>query len=141
VQFFLQFSMENETEFAMIKKLFLPALFASVLILGCRKAEIETYSCSSKANESNLSERQINKAYNKAFYTTVLDAAKGIAKPFLLVQGYVTLPGVTVNGNSYIQNGISYTVSQSYQNPSTSMLYYIYAADYNTYHITSFSSI
>lgn len=106
---------------------------------ACNKEDLPTVN-NLPENPAASSERLASN-YNSAFYTTVLSAAQGIANPFLIQQGYITSTGVTVNGNTLTQDGIVYTVSQSYQNPSTSALYYLYSADYGSYGISSFSPV
>ena len=60
--------------------------------------------------------------YNNTYYNSVLEAAKGLAQPYLLQQGFYTLPGVTINGDSLVYNNISYAVNESYSEGSE---YYI----------------
>lgn len=79
------------------------------------------------------------KSYNDSFYNSVLEAAIGIAQPYLLQQKYYTMPGVTVNGNSLIYNGVTYPVTESYFNPGTG--YYIPSSLYSQYGISNFKSI
>jgi len=43
---------------------------------------------------SNSSDAQLLSGYNQQFYTSVFSSAEGIAMPFLLQQGYKTMPGL-----------------------------------------------
>ena len=113
-------------------------LLTILLIGGCKKDELDPVSSFQRLASSN---ERLALNYNSTFYSSVLNAAKSIAAPFLIQQGYITSTGVTVNGNTLVQDGIVYTVSQSYQNPSTSPLYYLYSADYSGYGISVFSSV
>ena len=78
-------------------------------------------------------------SYNDSFYNSVLEAAIGIAQPYLLQQKYYTMPGVSVSGSSLIYNGVTYPVSESYFNPGTG--YYIASSLYSQYGINNFKSI
>jgi len=82
-------------------------------------------------------------SYNDSFYSSTLSAAEGIAQPFLLQQGYLTLPGVTVIDTSLVYNGIKYLTSNVYFTPRTISRtgFYISSTDYPYYGITNFSSI
>ncbi|MFP5043025.1 cohesin domain-containing protein [Parasediminibacterium sp. JCM 36343] len=77
--------------------------------------------------------------YNDTFYNTVLQAAKGIAQPFLLQQGYFSLPGVTVVDTSLVYKGVKYPTSEKYLNPATG--YYLASSLYGTYGISNFSTV
>lgn len=81
--------------------------------------------------------------YNDSFYTSILSAAEGIAQPFLLQQGYITFPGVTVVDTSLVYNGVKYLTSNVYYTPRTISRtgFYISSADYPYYGVTNFSSI
>ena len=41
---------------------------------------------------SGISEAQLLNGYNQQLYTSVYSSAEGIAMPFLLMQGYKTMP-------------------------------------------------
>jgi len=77
--------------------------------------------------------------YNSAFYTNVLSAAEGIAKPFLYQQKYFTMLGLTVNDTVLNYNSKQYNVYDYYMNPATG--YYILPASYGTYDIKDFQTI
>ena len=77
--------------------------------------------------------------YNAALYPTVLAAAKGVATPFLLQQGYLQMTGVTVTDTTLHYGSAAYTVQELYQNPSAG--YYLPAAQYGTYGISHFAGI
>ncbi len=81
--------------------------------------------------------------YNDSFYTSVLSAATGIGQPFLLQQGYLTMPGVTVIDTSLVYNGIKYPVSQAYNTSRTTNNdgFYISPSQYAYYGITNFKSV
>jgi hypothetical protein len=79
--------------------------------------------------------------YNPTFYTTVLQAAQEVAKPFLLQQKRVIMPGVSVHDSTLVYNGSNYVVHNAYQNPSTSTNYYVLRADYSNYGITGFQTL
>jgi len=94
--------------------------------------------------EIGLSDTAVNPplfttSYNDTFYSTVFDAAVGIAQPYLLQQKYFTMTGVTVSGNSLVSNGVTYPVSESYFNPGTG--YYISDTAYATYGISNFKKV
>ena len=82
-------------------------------------------------------------SYNDSFYNSVLSAAAGIAQPFLLQQGYLTMPGVTVVDTSLIFNGKKYLTSNVYYTPRTTSRigFYISSTDYPYYGVANFSSI
>lgn len=65
---------------------------------------------------------QLLPGYNSAYYPTVLQAAAGVAQPFLLRQGYMQQVGVTVSGAALVHNGTTYSVNQVYQNGGTGYL-------------------
>ncbi len=77
--------------------------------------------------------------YNTAFYANTLSAAKGIAQPFLLRQGYTTLSGVTVTDSTLHYGGVNYIVHQTYQNGGAG--YKIAASQYGAYGITGISNV
>lgn len=77
--------------------------------------------------------------YNSALYPTVLTAAKGVAKPFLLQQGYERMTGVTVTDTTLHTGTAHYKVEQLYQNPSAG--YTLPAAQYAAYGITTFAAL
>ncbi|RYD52358.1 MAG: T9SS type A sorting domain-containing protein [Sphingobacteriales bacterium] len=77
--------------------------------------------------------------YNSALYPTVLAAARGVAKPFLLQQGYDRMNGVTVTDTILHSSTVNYPVEQLYQNPSAG--YTLPAAQYASYGITPFTTL
>jgi len=81
--------------------------------------------------------------YNDSFYTSVLSSAMGIAQPFLLQQGYITMSGVTVSDTSLVYDGVKYPVSQAYNTNRTtgSDGFYISPTQYSYYGISNFKSI
>ena len=78
-------------------------------------------------------------AYNNTFYNTVLDAAVAIAQPFLVQEGYFSLPNVSTVDTSLVYGGVKYPVSDLYLNPATG--YYISSSLYSYYGISAFSTI
>ncbi|MET0393368.1 MAG: hypothetical protein ABW019_09515 [Chitinophagaceae bacterium] len=82
---------------------------------------------------------QLLPAYNDTFYSTVLDAATGVGKPFLLQQGYLQMDGVTVSDTTLIYNGQSYNVYERYENPGPG--YYITSDQYPEFSIGQFASV
>lgn len=66
-------------------------------------------------------------SYTPGYYTTVLDAAAGIAAPFLVQQKNQTFPGINVTGKQVFYNGNAFTVSTHYINPGDG--YYIPTPD------------
>ena len=82
-------------------------------------------------------------SYNDSIYTSILSAAIGISQPFLLQQGYITMPGVTVVDTALIYNGVKYLTSDLYYTPrDTSRTgYYIASSDYPYFGIDNFSKI
>jgi hypothetical protein len=97
--------------------------------------------CCVFSTESNA---QLLEGYNTRFYPTVFDAAENIAMPFLLQQGYKTLPGVQIHNDSMLSyNGSVYRIVNIYQNPEESNLnhYYIEAAQYGQYGIEVFNNV
>jgi hypothetical protein len=90
------------------------------------------------------SEAQLLNGYNQQFYTNVFDAAEGVAMPFLLVQGYKTMPGVTIqNDTTLLYNGQIYTFNNRYQNPENGNPngYYIELSQYGKYQIDIFRNV
>ena len=84
--------------------------------------------------------------YNTAFYPTILDAAKGIANPFLLQQGFFKLSGLTVNDTNLLYNGNTFHVSQQYWNPAKDPSkafhdYTVKADNYEKYNLHNISNI
>ena len=81
--------------------------------------------------------------YNTAFYPTILDAAKGIAAPFLYQQGYYKLPGLTVNDTNINYNGTEYHISQLYWNPAKdpAKAFHDYTIKVNNYHKYNIASL
>src|SRR5688572_28078938 len=90
------------------------------------------------------SEAQLLNGYNQQFYANVFDAAEGVAMPFLLVQGYKTMPGVTIqNDTTLLYNGQIYTFNNIYQNPENGNPngYYIELSQYGKYQIDIFRNV
>lgn len=85
----------------------------------------------------------VTTGYNDSFYNSVLEAAIGIAQPFLLQQGFFTMPGVTVVDTSLVYNGVKYPTSNLYYTPRTtgSSGFYISSSQYPSYGITGYNSI
>jgi hypothetical protein len=77
--------------------------------------------------------------YNASFYPTVLQAAIGLAQPFLVQEGYFSLPNVTTPDTSLLYNSVKYPTSEEYLNPTTG--YYIPSSLYSYYGISSLSTI
>ena len=71
--------------------------------------------------------------YNNAFYNSVLEAAQGLAQPYLLQQGYIKLPGVTVNGNNLVFNNDTFGIDESYN--QSAAYYYVRDTQYAYYGI------
>lgn len=77
-------------------------------------------------------------AYNNSFYPSVLQAAQGVAQPFLLQERYVALPGVTVKQDSMlVYDNVTYHIHNHYLNPTPTFNngYYISSALYSTYNL------
>ena len=127
------------------------ALLVFVGLVGCGKKNYPTESTkSTPSNVNDISRLQSQpfrtNNYNTAFYPTVLDAAVGIAQPFLLQEGYLKLPGVSVSDTNLVYNGMYYHVSQQYWNPAKDPAkayhhYTIKAVDYKEYNLDSLSEI
>jgi hypothetical protein len=89
-------------------------------------------------------EAQLLSGYNQQFYTNVFDAAEGVAMPFLLQQGYKTMPGVTIHQDTMLMyNSQVYTLTNRYQNPEKGNAngYYLEANQYGTYQINIFKNV
>ena len=87
---------------------------------------------------------QLLPGYNPMFYNTVIAAAEGVGKPFFLMQGVTTIPGVTVFHDSVlIFEGNHYKVHSEYQNPVTGNTnhYYVDASEYAAYQIQSLDPV
>jgi hypothetical protein len=63
-----------------------------------------------------------------------MQAAAGVAQPFLLRQGYAKQAGVTSSGSLLVYNGITYTVNQVYQNGGAG--YLVATTSYSAYGLT-----
>ncbi len=98
-----------------------------------------TANATNSLRDTAISPPLITTKYNDTFYNSVLEAAMGIAQPYLLQQKYYTMPGVTVNGNALVYNGVTYPVSEVYFNPGTG--YYIPSSSYAQYGISNFKSV
>ena len=125
-------------------------LFVFVGLIGCGQKNYPTATLNNPSVKSNddpaLSQPFRTSTYNTAFYPTVLDAAIGIAQPFLVQQGYLKLPGVSVNDTNLMYNGMEYHVTQQYWNPAKDPAkayhkYTIKAVDYNEYNLDNLSEI
>ncbi len=84
--------------------------------------------------------------YNSSFYPTVLSAAMGVGQPFLLLQGYAKLQGLTIPnaaGNALVYNGQTYYAYEKYTNPGTATdaIYYVNHSEYAAYGSSVFSPI
>lgn len=82
--------------------------------------------------------------YNQQFYNSPFDAAEGIAMPFLLQQGYKTLPGVEIYHDTMLMyNGNIYPINNRYQNPESGNKngYYLSTAQYKAYQIEIFKNV
>ena len=81
--------------------------------------------------------------YNGNFYPSVLAAAQGVGTPFLLEQGYMTMPGVTVKDSILTYNGTAYKVHEKYVNPvgPDTNYYYLHSGQYETYGINAFKPV
>ena len=101
-----------------------PGVVVLVLVgmIACGKKSYPAVDTSNSPVKSNgsmeTSEPFRTYNYNTMFYPTVLDAARGVAQPFLLQQGYLKLPGVTVNDTNLVYQGESFHVFQKYWNPA-----------------------
>ena len=100
---------------------------------------MDTASANNYVRDTAISPPLITTKYNDTFYNSVLEAAMGIAQPYLLQQKYYTMAGVTVSGNSIVSNGITYPVTESYFNPGTG--YYIASTSYAQYGVSNFKSV
>ena len=77
--------------------------------------------------------------YNNAFYNSVLEAAQGLAQPYLLQQGYISLPGVTVNGNNLVYNNDTFGIDESYN--QSAAYYYVRDTQYAYYGVGAASKL
>lgn len=83
-------------------------------------------------------QQQLLPDYNSSYYPSVLQSAEGVAMPFLLQQQYKTMPGVTVQNDSFlVYNGKTYAVHAHYVNPNAQFNngYYVSAANYKAFNI------
>ncbi|XZF16244.1 hypothetical protein ACTHGU_08905 [Chitinophagaceae bacterium MMS25-I14] len=84
--------------------------------------------------------RQLLPDYNTSYYPTVLQAAEGVGMPFLLMQRYKTMTGVTVKNDSLLDyDGNLYAVHGHYLNPTPTFDngYYVQDSNYGTYNISA----
>jgi hypothetical protein len=82
--------------------------------------------------------------YNGTLYTNVLNATIGVGKPFLLQQGYLTMPGVTIYHDSILSyQGHLYIIHNKYQNtaPPDTVNYYIPDSLYTLFGVNIFKNI
>jgi hypothetical protein len=88
------------------------------------------------------SEAQLLSGYNQQFYTSVFDAAEGIAMPFLLQQGFMTMSGVQIyNDTMLLYNGQVYPIMSNYRNPEPTNGYYLTLSQYPEYQIQIFTNV
>jgi hypothetical protein len=90
------------------------------------------------------SEAQLLSGYNRQFYPTIFEAAEGVAMPFLLQQGYKTMPGVTIHNDTMLSyNGDIYAINNRYQNPEAGNKngYYLTSDQYAAYQIEIFRNV
>ena len=99
---------------------------------------ISTSAC--YANHYDGDSTLFTNTYNNKIYSSVIDAAKTIARPFLLQQAYMSASGITVVDTSLIFNGVTYPVSQTY-NINRSSGFYIPSAVYGNYGINNFKVV
>jgi hypothetical protein len=92
---------------------------------------------------SGKSETQLLSGYNQQLYTSVFNAAEGIAMPFLLQQGFMTMQGVQIyNDTMLLYNGQVYPIMSNYRNPdSVPNGYYLASSQYGTYGIQIFTNV
>jgi hypothetical protein len=82
--------------------------------------------------------------YNGTLYSNVLNATVGVGKPFLLQQGYLTMPGVTIlNDTTLSYQGHKYFLHNKYQNtaPPDTVNYYIPDSLYTIYGVNIFKNV
>ncbi len=77
--------------------------------------------------------------FNNTFYPSVLSAAKGVAKPFLVDQAYFSIAGANPVDSTINYAGSHYRVHNYYLNPTTN--YYILSSQYGSYDISSFNTV
>jgi len=95
------------------------------------------HSTASYANNTAGDSTLFTNMYNSVLYSTVIDAAKKIASPFLLQQGYLSDPSIAVLDTSLIYKGVTYPVSQSY-NINRKSGFYLTSSVYSNYGINNF---
>jgi hypothetical protein len=98
------------------------------------------YGDTAYANFEDEDSTLFSNVYNNKLYSSVIDAAKTIARPFLLQQGYLSAPGITILDTSLIYKGVTYLVSQVY-NIDRSSGFYIPSSVYSNYDINNFKII
>lgn len=87
---------------------------------------------------------QLLPGYNPQLYSNIINAAKGTGMPFLLQQGYLTMPGVEIiNDTTLSYQGHNYKTRNLYQNPvpNNTNQYYIMASSYGSYLINIFRNV
>lgn len=87
---------------------------------------------------------QIIQGYNSALYNSVLNSAQGVAKPFLLQQGFLTMPGLTIiNDTTMLYQSNYYYTRSKYQNPiiPDTNNYYLPESVYSIYGINIFRNL
>jgi hypothetical protein len=98
------------------------------------------YADTAYANHYDEDSTLFTNVYNNKIYSSVIDAAKSIARPFLLQQGYISTPNITVVDTSLLYKGIKYPVSQAY-NINRNSGFYISSSLYKSYDINNFKVV
>ena len=114
-----------------VNKMFISLIISLVLCI---------HSDTAYANFEDGDSTLFTNVYNNKLYNSVIDAARTIARPFLLQQGYLSTPAITVLDTSLIYNGVTYPVSQAY-NISRNSGFYIPSSVYTNYGIRNFKII
>ena len=112
---------------------FLVTIYLFVSILG-------TISAHASINDTTVVPPPFaTSTYNNAYYNSVLEAAQGLAQPYLLQQGYISLPGVTVNGNNIVYNNDTFGIDESYN--QSAAYYYVRDTQYAYYGVNAASKL
>ena len=114
-----------------VNKMFISLIISLVLCI---------HSDTAYANFEDGDSTLFTNIYNNKLYNSVIDAARTIARPFLLQQGYLSTPAITVLDTSLIYNGVTYPVSQAY-NINRNSGFYIPSSVYTNYGIRNFKII
>ena len=112
-------------------KYLVTGLCLNVLVLGYASAK-------SNCTDTTVVPPFATSTYNNAYYNSILEATKALATPYLLHQGYYTMPGVTVNGTNIVYGGVSYGIDELYDQSS---LYFVHDTDYAYYGINAATKI